>query len=241
MAKPRQKKSAKMRVAGYKAAFRKTSKGECYYKKGIRPLWSKYFLISKNGEVVVRGGFTDAKILAAIGGEATYNRVVFFRQKGARKTIEAQLVREANQADREGDFDPRNSKDGRRKIIRAINLRRGQPAFRKKILEAYNHQCALTKCDCVEALEAAHISPYRGGHTNHVQNGILLRSDIHTLFDIGLMGFAPNSHKVVLSSALRASRYGILKGRRLSAPSRNEYRPNEEALRQHLRRFGLGQ
>ena len=44
----------------------------------------------------------------------------------------------------------------------------------------------MTGCDVVQALDAAHISPYLGDQSNHVTNGVLLRADIHTLFDLQL-------------------------------------------------------
>ena len=79
-----------------------------------------------------------------------------------------------------GEYDPSDGRDSREKVLREINRRRGQPKFRKDLLVAYGERCAITGMDCPQALEAAHILPYRGDHTNHVKNGLLLRSDIHT-------------------------------------------------------------
>ena len=83
--------------------------------------------------------------------------------------------------------DPTSIEDGRKKIERMVTLRQGQPAFRKALLDAYERRCAVTGCPIDDVLEAAHISPYLGEHTNHVTNGLLLRADIHTLFDRGLI------------------------------------------------------
>jgi putative restriction endonuclease len=69
--------------------------------------------------------------------------------------------------------------------LRCIAARRGQAAFRAALIDAYGGRCSITGCDAVEALEAAHISPYKGDHTNDVTNGLLLRADLHTLFDLG--------------------------------------------------------
>src|SRR5258705_4430106 len=120
----------------------------------------------------------------------------------ANQTIDEQLDRDAKNAAREGAFDPKNLKKHKNWIFRQINLRRGQPEVRKKLLAAYSGRCAITDCNCSYALEAAHIYPYGGADTNHVQNGILLRSDIHTLFDrldhlwnqvvLGFGGVSPN-------------------------------------------------
>lgn len=54
-------------------------------------------------------------------------------------------------------------------------------------MDAYERRCAVTGCTVEAVLEAAHISPYRGDHTNDVTNGLLLRADIHTMFDCGLI------------------------------------------------------
>ncbi|MEG8052564.1 HNH endonuclease signature motif containing protein [Sphingomonas aerolata] len=83
--------------------------------------------------------------------------------------------------------DPTSIEDGRKKIERMVTLRQGQPAFRKALMDAYERRCAVTGCTIDDVLEAAHISPYLGEHTNHVTNGLLLRADIHTLFDRGLI------------------------------------------------------
>lgn len=173
------------------------------------------------------------------GMEESQKRRSAARRTKASQDIGGQLDRDANSADREGEFDPKSAKDGRLKTNRAINLRRGQPKFRRKLLRAYNRRCAVTNCDCPEALEAAHIIPYRGEKTNHIQNGILLRSDIHTLFDIGRIGFAPKSHTVIVSKVLTDTAYGKLKGRTLRLPSQCKNRPHEDALREHLKRWGL--
>ncbi len=84
-------------------------------------------------------------------------------------------------------FEPNNDYDGRRKIERLVSIRQGQSAFREALLTAYRSQCALTGCRVEAVLQAAHIMPFRGDHTNHINNGLLLRADIHTLFDLGII------------------------------------------------------
>lgn len=78
-----------------------------------------------------------------------------------------------------------NDEDGRRKIEQLVVIRQGQPAFRRKLLNAYGRKCAVTGCTIEATLEAAHIRPYWGDITNDVRNGLLLRADIHTLYDLG--------------------------------------------------------
>ncbi|HZZ18730.1 MAG TPA: HNH endonuclease signature motif containing protein, partial [Opitutaceae bacterium] len=84
-------------------------------------------------------------------------------------------------------FDATSVIDACERVLGQIVRRRGQKEFRESLLVAYDQRCAITNCDAVDALEAAHIIPYQGSATNNVTNGLLLRADIHTLFDLGLI------------------------------------------------------
>lgn len=84
-------------------------------------------------------------------------------------------------------IEPVGTEDTRVTTMRAIRLRQGQPKFRSALLENYEGLCAITGCQTVALLDAAHITPYRGEHANRESNGILLRTDIHTLFDRHLL------------------------------------------------------
>ena len=77
-------------------------------------------------------------------------------------------------------------------------------------------------------LEAAHISPYRGEDDNHVENGLLLRSDIHTLFDLDLLGIDPERLRVVLHQDL-VEEYGQFAVVTLGCVG--DQRPSQETLR----------
>ena len=135
----------------------------------------------------------------------------------------------------QGAFSPEDQADAREWVNRAVVLRRGQKQFRDKLLLAYGERCAITGFDCVDVLEAAHISPYLGEHTNDVTNGILLRADIHTLFDLGLFTIDPTSMAVELNGALPASMYAFLQGKTLRVPMNPQWRPSEAALSEHRR------
>jgi hypothetical protein len=127
----------------------------------------------------------------------------------------------------EGGFDPENDEDARHRVFREIVQRRGQPQFRANVLAAYRNRCAVTKCSVVEVLEAAHIRPYNGEHTNDPRNGLLLRADIHLLFDQNLIGINPKTMNVVLSDKVKKSNlYKNYDNRPLRLPEK----PNE-----HLR------
>jgi hypothetical protein len=67
----------------------------------------------------------------------------------------------------DGSFDPSNMADARQEIVRSIKQRQGQPKFRRRLLKAYRSQCSITGCAIEALLEAAHIMPYRGTHSNH--------------------------------------------------------------------------
>lgn len=120
--------------------------------------------------------------------------------------------------------------DARERVLAQIVRRRGQREFREKLLEAYGRRCAITGCDAVEALEAAHIVPHFGSETNHVQNGLLLRADIHTLFDLGLVSVVPESMTVIIAASLSRTSYGELAGTRIREPANPLMRPSLEAL-----------
>ncbi len=120
-----------------------------------------------------------------------------------------------------------------RQMLEVIQ-RRGQSKFREKLVAAYRGRCQVTGCNAVEALEAAHISPYMGELTNHVQNGLLLRADLHSLFDLGLLSIDPTRMQVVLSDRLRETQYGKLAGCRIELPENPQLAPSSDALNQHL-------
>lgn len=136
-------------------------------------------------------------------------------------------------------FDLHDAEDARERINRSIAVRRGQQEFRLKLLAAYGGKCAVTGCDVEDLLEAAHIVPYRGPQTNHVQNGLLLRADIHTLFDCGLFVINPSTMKLILSPRLLASSYRKLAERPLRLPENAEQKPSPDALAAHRRLTGL--
>lgn len=138
-----------------------------------------------------------------------------------------------------GIFDPGTIVDGRVRIIATIVRRRGQPEFRRRLLEAYGGRCAITGCEAVEALEAAHIVPYRGPETHHLSNGLLLRADIHTLFDLGLLAIDSATMVVLLAPSLATTSYKELDGKRLQLPKDDSSKPAQEALDQHRDWSGL--
>jgi hypothetical protein len=113
---------------------------------------------------------------------------------------------------------PGSDYDARIRVLAEIARRQGQPAFRTRLLAAYGGRCAVTGCDVPDALEAAHIRPYRGPASNTVTNGILLRADLRTLLDKQLIAIHPESRSLELSQSLHGTVYSSLAGRRISDP-----------------------
>ena len=138
----------------------------------------------------------------------------------------------------EGYFDTNNPEDARQRVMTSIVQRRGQSEFRRRLLNAYAGRCPITNCDIEAAIEAAHIIPYQGNKSNQVTNGLPLRADIHTLFDLHLLSIHPNTHQVVLSSELASSSYYCTyAGQKLRLPQNKSASPDETALEKHYEIF----
>lgn len=131
----------------------------------------------------------------------------------------------------EGYFIPKSIKEAKERIKISIARRQGQSKFRQSLLEAYNYRCAITDCDAQEALEAAHIIPYCETENNHPSNGLLLRADLHTLFDLDLITINPEAMQVHLAPSLRQTDYGRLHGKLLQLPKNKAYFPRKDALK----------
>ena len=116
--------------------------------------------------------------------------------------------------------------------------RLGQGIFRVSVTDAYGRACAVTSEHSLPALEAAHIRPYGEGGEHEVSNGLLLRSDIHRLFDKGYVGVTADHHFVV-SKRLKddfsnGRSYYPLHGQEIRLPARVEERPSAMWLEWHL-------
>ncbi len=135
----------------------------------------------------------------------------------------------------EGYFEPETIEDTRERVERSIVQRRGQSKFRQHLLEAYDRRCAITGFGAEQTLEAAHIYPYRGDDTHKVGNGLLLRGDLHTLFDLYLLTVHPKTKRVYLAPELRSTEYGELNGKRVNLPQDRSLWPYEKSLAWHYK------
>lgn len=118
-----------------------------------------------------------------------------------------------------------------------IQPRLGQASFRLDVQTAYGGQCAVTTEHSLPVLEAAHIKPWSDEGPNDVSNGLLLRSDLHRLFDRGYVTVDENA-RFVVSSLLRdewhnGKAYYELSGRHLELPDNHDDQPNDAYLGWH--------
>lgn len=129
-------------------------------------------------------------------------------------------------------FDPTGQEDGRARVLRQVVRRRGQAKFRRLLMAAYGSRCAITGCPVVSLLEAAHITPYLGPETNAISNGLLLRADLHTLWDLGLIAIDPVAHLLWVSAEVNDFTYQELAGTSVRRPAVDSQRPSTKALLQ---------
>ncbi len=105
-------------------------------------------------------------------------------------------------------------------------------------MAAYEGKCAITGCPVEAVLEAAHIHPYLGQHTNDVTNGLLLRADLHTLFDLRLL-WIDATNRVKVSHRLRDTPYWEHEGGMLRVPKHAASRASAKALHWHREQAGF--
>jgi hypothetical protein len=173
--------------------------------------------------------------------DAERTRIRLYEWKGLKERhfqgIEFDLV--APHAAKVGRYRP-TKKSGARKKHRAKE-RPGQLAFRRRLMLAYGGRCCVTGCDVAEALDGAHIDPFENKSHDHPANGLLLRKDLHSLFDQGLMSIDPANGRVLLADeCLSYSPYHRLHDSASIAaplPGFEAYRPDPAALQRRWRCF----
>lgn len=120
---------------------------------------------------------------------------------------------------------------------RLVLPRLGQGAFRILVTDIYRRRCAVTGERTLPALEAAHIRPYGDGGEHEAPNGLLLRRDIHSLFDAGYVTVTPEL-RFEVSRRIReefenGKHYYALQGREIESPNDVKHRPHTAALVWH--------
>jgi len=119
-----------------------------------------------------------------------------------------------------------------------VRPRLGQGAFRVIVTEVYDRRCTVTGERTLPVLEAAHIKPYGSGGPHQPENGLLLRSDLHTLFDQGYMTVDAAELKVIVSGRIREEfengrDYYQLHGKPIRLPRETSSLPSREYLAFH--------
>ena len=122
--------------------------------------------------------------------------------------------------------------------------RLGQGGFRSIVIDAYSRRCAVTGERTLDALEAAHIVPYAEAKSHDVRNGILLRADLHRLFDRGFVTINP-SYQFEVSRSIKdkyenGRDYYALHGRSIALPADPRLVPAPEYLTEHATRIYRG-
>jgi putative restriction endonuclease len=117
-------------------------------------------------------------------------------------------------------------------------VRQGQGTFRVQVTDAYRRQCAVSRERSLPVLDAAHILEWSDTHSNDVTNGILLRADIHKLFDAGYVTVDPEGYRFVVSKRLKedydnGKEYYQLDGSRILLPEDPRMWPSRQALVEH--------
>jgi HNH endonuclease len=118
----------------------------------------------------------------------------------------------------------------RERVMREIAARRGATAFRNSQLARFGQRCAISGCTLGDVLEAAHIRAYRAEGDNNPNNGILLRSDLHTLFDLDLLAVNPSGQRVAIHASVHEGQYTKFNGRKLSVTPTDGF--DEDAVKQ---------
>jgi len=118
-----------------------------------------------------------------------------------------------------------------------VRPRLGQGAFRVLVTDIYGRRCAVTQERTLPALEAAHIRPYGEGGEHEARNGLLLRRDIHSLFDAGYVTVTPDLRfevsRRIKEEYENGRHYYALHGQDVSSPPDIGKRADRAALAWH--------
>jgi putative restriction endonuclease len=133
--------------------------------------------------------------------------------------------------------DPDLQRRGRYGEPQLIRPRLGQGAFRVLVTDTYKRRCVVTEERTLPALEAAHIRPYVDGGEHEARNGLLLRRDIHSLFDAGYVTVTPDLlfevSRRIREEFDNGRHYYELHGQSIREPDDPSLRPDPAALNWH--------
>jgi putative restriction endonuclease len=125
-----------------------------------------------------------------------------------------------------------------------VNSRPGQSYFSSVVADAYDWRCAVTRERVLPTLDAAHILPVREKGPNIVQNGLLLRTDVHRLFDTGYATITREGDGMRFVASGRVDeefhngkQYLAMTGKLLHLPKHRVEWPDQEFVTWHNRLF----
>ncbi|TPK96987.1 MULTISPECIES: HNH endonuclease [unclassified Mesorhizobium] len=123
------------------------------------------------------------------------------------------------------DGDRQQIAEGFERRFANVEVRPEQAAFRRALIRLYGTKCLISGNQVEAVIEAAHIVPFSEGveFRNDVGNGLLLRADIHTLFDKSLISIRPVDSRVIVAPSLKGSAYEKLAGRLVQHKARREF------------------
>jgi len=135
------------------------------------------------------------------------------------------------------DIDPEQPVDKRRREESLRVIREGRQEFKDSLIILWEGKCIITETNVRRVLDGAHIFPYLGKYTNHATNGLLLRADIHRLFDDHLLSISVADHQIVVhvSHKLKNSSYWNFNDRRIAIPGGHALA--ERYVEHHYREF----
>jgi predicted restriction endonuclease len=164
--------------------------------------------------------------------ESRHARTPLIKAKKGSQTPRTESIADMVRSKERGYRKPKNHAEARERTAASIAGRRGQQEFRQKLLCLYK-RCLITGCEAEEVLEAAHIQAYCEVGTFEVSNGLLLRADIHTLFDLGFITIDVADMTVITAEALKHTVHAEFDGKKLHFPNGSESVPDRKALHDH--------
>jgi len=115
--------------------------------------------------------------------------------------------------------------------------RLGQGSFRVLVTDVYQRRCSVTQERTLPALDAVHIKPFKESGPHKINNGVLLRSDIHKLFDAGYVTISKDCHfevsKRIKEEFENGRDYYAMHGRSLCLPPDRKLQPGSEFISWH--------
>ena len=139
----------------------------------------------------------------------------------ARAQVNLLIALHEEAASNEGTQITESIKEGLDRVIASIIRRRGQPEFPQGIDRGLQWQVCDKWMRCRGSSRGMPYSAMRGSQTNRVSNGLLMRADLHTLFDVGLLAVNPSNVTVVIAPSLLQTTYREFSGEDDLGPGRH--------------------